>query len=208
MTRLQEKLTRIALGFAALGALAVGLWPTVPTEFNPEKALAIATAIVGWLAAEWFLDSTSAKGAALSEHDEALANSIAHIASEDYLHFLKHHDFGGAWPEERLAPTFLLHSKLDQIRSEFEDKNLRSNTNLVKIALDSFVSSIGQYTWDHPVNRNLQTAIPDNERGNLHSAETDARIFQLNEQATLLQNALQKLLMIFRSRGMNLTDTI
>lgn len=193
-----------------MALLAVGLWPTVEVDFNPEKAFAFVAALAVWLFAELFPEppheggQTDIESNALSAHDADLAHSIIQTVDGDFVRFLRQHDFGASWRKGSLDPAYDLEHLLSDTNSEFENPELANALESVKNSNISLVEKTALYGG--PIHgSDLFDMIPTLEKNSgINSQRTEDRISETNDAADRLAEDLASFFSILRKKGLSL----
>jgi hypothetical protein len=186
------------------------LWPTVPVDFNPEKAFAFATALAAWLFVELFPESATNSDeqatalSAFSTHDSDLALALLQIVDGDFVRFLRQHDFGGPWRKGLVDPAYALEDFLGDPNSVFEDQTLANILERLVEANDKFVRKLSLYGG--PIHgMDLFDMIPSMEKqSGIWSPRTYERIKEVNDLADQLAAVLVELFGELRKKGLSL----
>lgn len=198
-----------------MGAGAVLFWPNPVPAFDAEKALAFATALVIWLAAEWF--ATEENGAEdiptielvpLAEHDRLLGQKLFSMCSAGFLDFLKAHDLGVCWRKEQMDPLYQLSYFLDDVAHEFVDDEIQVQLIEIKQSTNKLAHDLAYGAWPLRGNSNLFTMVPDAQRATDDwSNQTAAKVEKANGDATHLANLIENLFRALRGKGLTLMST-
>ncbi|MFL9840547.1 hypothetical protein ABS767_06185 [Sphingomonas sp. ST-64] len=208
---MKHALTRIGLGLAAMGAGAVLFWRDPVPPLDPEKALAFASALAAWGFAEFFIEraphaQSRTDGERLDQHDEALGKRLIAIASDDFVRFLRTHDFGGSFFERDIKPLYDLDDLFSKISSEFNADDLGENLNDVKLAARELSRMVAYGAAPKNAKASLFSMVPDFEADGFWSDATESKIQAANEKADDLANKLGALFGELRRRGLILGD--
>lgn len=209
---MKHALTRIGFGLAAMGAGAVLFWPDPVPPFDPEKALAFASALAVWAFAEFFIRAPQAqsetKDERFDQHDEALGKRLIAIASDDFVRFLREHDFGASFFERDIKPLYELDDLFSKVSSEFNAAGLSGKLNDVKIVARELSRMVAYGAAPKNAKASLFSMVPELEADGFWSDATESKIQAANEKADELANKLSVFFAELRRRGLILGDKV
>lgn len=184
--------------------LAVGLWPTPGSEFDPGKAVGFLTPMAFWLYAELFADEGG-----MDAHDQELATRIHAIMGEDDVRFLKEHDFGGTWLKRDLDPAYKLADLTRSVNAEFNDSKLQARFQRLAETVRRFANMMSLNASPFGLGPSPDTLpfsmIPDSERASEEWSErTINRVKEANDLGTELASEISEFYRLLRRKGANL----
>lgn len=172
---------RVGLGLVALGSLVVALPVSSQSEFSPEKAIGVATAVVVWLWAEF----SSAKAAAHPQDIRLYRQAEALIGPD--LYTLRTHNFGDAFPSSFGQGLSDIRDTWNGPAYRFQDRGLARVWKETSKAIDAFVATLHSKTGPFPNQQTMFTVktLQDIQSGD-RADSTVAAANVLNEQANAI----------------------
>lgn len=157
--QLQRLLTsaqgRLTTGTALVVAIVVGLWPDHARPVDPVRLGAVLTAAMAWLFAEL------AGPGEPRPHDLKLFELLVSKLPEQFLSFLRDHDFGAAYHDPGVGGLYDV-AAWQGARYEFVDPALQKRWATLRGEARKFAHDLSHNTFPDDVNANWYTVHPTN----------------------------------------------
>ena len=198
------RIDRIGAGVSAMAALTWLFWPSADWKFEPEPAYAFGIALCVWIWRE-LSDSKASENAQTESrshpHDLSLARKVRSVFDEETKRFLRFHDLGVTFRAELASRLFMVADEWRGIDYEFQDSDLnREMKELIQLTQE-FSKELALASGPVRNNASLLSVPTDEERaGDWFSSETLEKVSELNELATRVLGAYEKLERLMREK--------
>lgn len=188
---LRTAIGRTIAGSASLVALAVFLWPRNDWQVEPDKLFAFVIALFTWLVS-LFPERPP------SSHDAQLFVKFQAVMTPAWITWLRRHDFGGSFKEDKLHPLFEIDGEWEGAAYSFDDPVLHGSFDALVTQICAFARLVAHNTWPIRGER-WQTAVPGGEES-FESAHVVERVKALNDGGTDLAKAIDAFITLARRR--------
>jgi hypothetical protein len=194
---------RIGSGLAAMGTLAWFMWPDEHWTFQPEPAVALATALAIWFWRELSHGSIEKQVESGSKgphpHDTELAKRVRGYFDEETKRFLREHSFGVPFPDKAIKPLEAV-AEWKGVDFHFEDRE-RDNKMFEVIRLtQELVEKIVNYSGYTRNGRFLSVPTDEERAHDIFKPHTHEHIRELDNLAAALLQAYENLEKEMRSK--------
>ena len=172
--------------------MAILLWPRKEWHLEPEKLFAFIVAAAAWLVSI-FPERRP------SQHDVELFASFQRLITPNWINWLRRHDFGGSFREDRATPLFEIDHAWEGAAYVFDDAVLKTKFEPLVEQIVSFARLVAVSTF--PIrDMRMQTAVPGGEDEFLEHAYVRERVARLNDESASLAEVIDAFIILARQR--------